>query len=741
MEKTTPSTPKKTKQMGQQHMECRETIPHPQETSVELASGNNTSPVAPQEEPSSVAPQEEPSPVAPQNPEELAPQNPEELAPQEPPQTMANTRTRKHPMGSRNSRRKAVARRNQRTLGMELIVTEVELTRDQLSLLYKGRSFVPGPPRKKLQIDTLCSSLGKLEEDANRRFTEALLPGQKDFFQKQKRTWPPQLPPTQITKDAPRRIPGLHDKIEKHLHTLEKEIHLHKRPNISNKERMALDLLKKDENIVIKKADKDGALVVLKTENYIKMGNTHLRDTETYGLVDDPERALQEVIRESKLLVNRFHVLDNPKEKRRSFTARQRDALLQHKASIPHWYVLPKTHKAIDEETGTWPGRPVLSGCSAPTRPVDRLLTTFLTPLLELLPERLQDTSDFLRKMKDAPSFPKDTILFSFDIVSLYPSIPQEEAAWVVAHFYEKNLGYVQGRLAADFNITPPPPYLIKEGIEHVLGGTLLRFNNKYYRQCKGTAIGASVSVAVAEIFVHVSIEKKRKKLQKQPVIFYRYIDDIFGIFTGTEEELKEYHEELNNFHPDLKFTLEWSREKLPFLDTMVYWDKEMCPQTTTFYKPSNTHQYLHFLSSHHPSLKRSLPFSQGIRIKRIISEDKNLGEALQEMVDFFKKRGYGKQILMSAMERLKEIPRESLLNSKANRNMERPIIPMIYSKPLATPIRQAINEIWEWLKRNSEGKPWEHKFKGPPPMIAWMKDKSIENIIIRAQFPSPLTE
>lgn len=719
-----PPTPVPKEYIQKQHVANRRATTYPQEPPMELATT---------EKPGTLATQE--------GTETVAPQDPEELAPQRHPQRMASTKTRKHPMGPRNSRRKAVARRNERLLGMELIVTEVNLTKDQLSLLHKGRSFVPGPPRKSIQLEALSSSLGKLEDDANRNFTEALLPGQKILPTREKRKWPPQLPAIPRKKESPRKMPGLHEKVTEHMQKLEKEIHTQKRPNLSKKERAALDLLKKDANIVIKKADKDGALVVLKTESYIKMGNQHLRDKETYETVGNPEEALQAVTRESKLLVNRFHTLDNIKEKVRSFTAGQRDALLQHKASIPHWYVLPKTHKAIDEDTGTWPGRPVLSGCSAPTRPVDRLLTTFLTPLLELLPERLQDTSDFLRKMKDSPRFPKDSIIFSFDIVSLYPSIPQEEAAWVVANFYEKNYGYVQGRLAADFNITPPPPYLIKEGIDHVLRGTLLRFDNKFYRQCKGTAIGASVSVALAEIFVHVSIEKKRKKLRKQPEIFYRYIDDIFGIFTGTEEELQQYHKELNELHPDLKFTLEWSKEKLPFLDTMVYWDTEMRPQTSTFYKPSNTHQYLHFLSSHHPSLKKSLPFSQGIRIKRIISERKNLDKALQEMVNFFSKRGYSRQILMKALERLEGIPRETLLHNDTARNMERSIIPMVYSQTLATPIRQSINEIWEWLKEDSKGKPWENRFKGPPPMIAWMKDKSIENIIIRAQFPSPLTE
>nr|XP_027233447.1 uncharacterized protein LOC113824880 [Penaeus vannamei] len=172
------------------------------------------------------------------------------------------------------------------------------------------------------------------------------------------------------------------------------------------------------------------------------MGDKHLMDKETYIELDNPEEALATVQRES-----------------------------------------------------AWPGRPVLSGCSSPTRPVDRLLTTYLTPLLDLLPERLQDTTSFLQKMRDAKRYP-GAILFSFDIVSLYPSIPQEEAAYVVANFYEQNFSYVEERLFSDFNMAAPPPYLIKEGIDHVLGGTLLRFNNRFFRQGKGTAIGASVSVA-----------------------------------------------------------------------------------------------------------------------------------------------------------------------------------------------------------------------------------------------------
>ena len=650
---------------------------------------------------------------------------------------------RKLPMGNRKKRRKTVARRRSKQLGMELVVSEVPLERIHFSVLHKGRSYVPGPPGKKKSWEDFQASLEDLQGTINKRFTASLQPGASTGELKEKKKLPQQLPSKKMKSLPPRKMPGLENMIKCELFEVYQAWEKKERPNLTKEEQKALKELAENPNIVIKKADKDGALVVLKTCNYIAMGEKHLMDKETYIELSNPEEALAMVKRESKLLVNRFFTLDRPGKEgrqRRSFSAGQRDALLEHEPSIPHWYVLPKTHKPLDQVTGTWPGRPVLSGCSSPTRPVDRLLTTYLTPLLDLLPERLQDTTSFLQKMRDAKRYP-GAILFSFDIVSLYPSIPQEEAAYIVANFYEQNFSYVEERLFSDFNMAAPPPYLIKEGIDHVLGGTLLRFNNKFYRQGKGTAIGASVSVAVAEIFVHASIEKKRKQLNKQPEIFYRYIDDIFGIFLGTEEELQAYHEGLNSIHPDLQFTLEHSREKLPFLDTMVYFDDEGGPQTTVFYKPSNTHQYLHYMSSHHPNLKKSLPFSQALRIKRIVSEEPKLEEALQEMTGFFKARGYDNRCLNSALERVGKLNRNHLLTRKVRDNHNRIIFPLLYSPALAGPVRQFLNEVWEWIMENSKDTPWEPAFRTPPPMIAWKKGKSIAEKLIRAQFPSPLVE
>lgn len=68
-----------------------------------------------------------------------------------------------------------------------------------------------------------------------------------------------------------------------------------------------------------------------------------------------------------------------------------RDIFLAFRSELPHIYLLPKIHKGRDPQTGTWPGRPVLSGCKAPTRPIDRICTALLNSLLTLLKERLID--------------------------------------------------------------------------------------------------------------------------------------------------------------------------------------------------------------------------------------------------------------------------------------------------------------------------------------------------------------
>lgn len=212
-------------------------------------------------------------------------------------------------------------------MGLELIVTEVPLTRTQLSVLSKGRSFVPGPPPKKTLLENLGSSMNRLKEQINKRFADSLLPGFEDEelgTHKKRRIMPQQLPMKQRMSIPTKKLPGLETMV--HCETMDVgERILEKCPsNMSKLERETLKDLAQNPDLVIKKADKDGALVVLKRESYIKMGEAHLKDTETYIPLSNPDKALETVKRQSKILVNRFFNLDNSEKgggNRRSFLA------------------------------------------------------------------------------------------------------------------------------------------------------------------------------------------------------------------------------------------------------------------------------------------------------------------------------------------------------------------------------------------------------------------------------------
>ena len=50
---------------------------------------------------------------------------------------------------------------------------------------------------------------------------------------------------------------------------------------------------------------------------------------------------------------------------------------------------------------------------------------------------------------------------------------------------------------------------------------------------------------------------------------FYeRFMDDIFILWNGTREQLKEFSEQINTLHPTIKFEANYSFNSINFLDT-----------------------------------------------------------------------------------------------------------------------------------------------------------------------------
>ena len=79
---------------------------------------------------------------------------------------------------------------------------------------------------------------------------------------------------------------------------------------------------------------------------------------------------------------------------------------------------------------------------------------------------------------------------------------------------------------------------------------------------------------------------------------FKRFLDDCFIVFTRTEEDLAKFHELINKLYPSIRFTLEKSKDRLAFLDTLVIKDSGKL-HTDIYYKPTDSKQYLLYTSCH----------------------------------------------------------------------------------------------------------------------------------------------
>ena len=146
-----------------------------------------------------------------------------------------------------------------------------------------------------------------------------------------------------------------------------------------------------------------------------------------------------------------------------------------------------------------------------------------------------------------------------------------------------------------------------------VLKNHLFEFDSKFYKQISGTAIGTKFAPPyVCTLMNHTEMDFLKMKDIK-PWFWKRFIDDVFFIWTESEESLEKFFEDPNKFHPNLKFTSEKSKEKINFLD-VVKKIKEGKIITYLYCKPTDGHQYLHYHSCHADHVKRLIIFSQTLR-------------------------------------------------------------------------------------------------------------------------------
>ena len=141
--------------------------------------------------------------------------------------------------------------------------------------------------------------------------------------------------------------------------------------------------------------------------------------------------------------------------------------------------------------------------------------------------------------------------------------------------------------------------------------------------------------------------------IKNKSVVYLRYIDDIFMVWTKFESELRHFMNEINQKHQSIKFDFKFSKEGIEFLDTLVYIDSKNRLQITLYKNPTDCQNYLHAKSAHPFSLKKSIPYSQALRIKRICSTFEEYRKHSQDLIKRFAEKGYNESTVRKQFREL----------------------------------------------------------------------------------------
>ena len=231
----------------------------------------------------------------------------------------------------------------------------------------------------------------------------------------------------------------------------------------------------------------------------------------------------------------------------------------------------------------------------------------------------------------------EETTMVSFDVVSLFTKVPLNEALVSISEL-----------LAQDESLgerTNIPPDAICQLTETCLRVTYFMFENQFFEQIDGAAMGSPLSPIVANLYMESFERNALLSAKLTPCMWRRYVDDTFVLWPHSADQLEEFHAHLNKQHPQIQFTREEENNgQINFFDVLV--KKENGGFKTAVYrKPTHTGRYTHFTSHHHPQVKSGTIRCLTERARRICQDD-NRKEELLHIRDIFLKNGYPKHVI-----------------------------------------------------------------------------------------------
>ena len=179
--------------------------------------------------------------------------------------------------------------------------------------------------------------------------------------------------------------------------------------------------------------------------------------------------------------------------------------------------------------------------------------------------------------------------------------------------------------------------------------------------------MGTKRAVVLSVIFMAHAEKQLLLSIPHKPIIWKRFID-IFSVRTSSKQEISNFVDFRNRFHPTIKFTCEMSSELAVFLDTELFkgprFESNKVIDVQTHSKATETFQYTHFSSGQRETLR--LLRTNSIK-ERVESNKRDIKFRLLE-------RGYTQELVNNIQAEVDFSSRNNVLkyNPKTSKNFYR---------------------------------------------------------------------
>ena len=433
--------------------------------------------------------------------------------------------------------------------------------------------------------------------------------------------------------------------------------------NLNKYEKEGLAWLKnKTDNheIVICKADKGGALLILPPQQIKELLEEKLEDKTAYKCVGqkdpfDNEGELSKMYFSCwRLAASNGYISVNHLHSVIGITGNNNKSTSDvFKCGIPYVYASPKIHK-FKELSDIKPGvklpiRLITAlNCGLTVRGDKFIMENYLHPLaLDYCKDTVKDSINFLQLLNEIGTENiSNAYTFNIDVVDLYNSISRT----LVYQALNDAISLHRQEWTPDFIAW------LFDAIGLSMDSCYAKYGENWYQLISGVTTGFTLAVDLANMAVYKAFDVTIYSNNSLPLErLFRFVDDGTGIWHGTKEAFIDWMVSLNQtlksqYNLELTYELLNSSEYCVFLDIKYkFLDGNLI--TDVHHKPTDSHRFLHFASNHPRHVFHGIVYGQVVRYRRIISDNIVFKQRLFELKSYFLSCGYPHSLLDPIME------------------------------------------------------------------------------------------